>query len=417
MKNEGNMKLKFIIPFLSAMLISIANAEDLNSLWSGEWGKWERYGNGRNDYAGQSLSINNCDKNGFCDLRLSAINRSPYNRCDVKIKLKISSSQLAEGSNSLCTARLTRIIADNTATVHLKLQNDNCRSYCIGDEGGFPINSAGYVFRSKAKYPDDEYSMANFKKACYAVSSLSMKTWCESQGLHGKDEKIRLLMKHIEKLTRYKITFDDDLWRNETIENCNNSQDIPKCLNAKYDEKITSLVVLEKNSLEEHVRKVSKAEEAGDPAESSKLISQIDGVYKHRFQNGNVAGDRYQSEDILEIVRVTDNVIYFKSSLDFFNGHTCHIYGIAKYTKDKSFTFNDNKDTSVDAGCILKIIPNANGIKFETQYSCNEYCGTRGILNGTTFKAKERRKIRYMKLLTNSEDYKNSVAKLDSSQK
>src|ERR1700741_5291965 len=79
---------------------------------------------------------------------------------------------------------------------------------------------------------------------------------------------------------------------------------------------------------------------AGADSASSKMIDQMQGVYKHRFANAAYGGEGkpdepYQSEDIVEIVRYDDERIYFRAELQFYNGHSCSISGIAKYDQGR----------------------------------------------------------------------------------
>ena len=71
---------------------------------------------------------------------------------------------------------------------------------------------------------------------------------------------------------------------------------------------------------------------AADPA-ADKLIGDIEGVYKHRFPNGAInpgkPDDKYESEDVVEIVRYDTSRIYVRAELQFYNGHQCSISGIA----------------------------------------------------------------------------------------
>ena len=59
-------------------------------------------------------------------------------------------------------------------------------------------------------------------------------------------------------------------------------------------------------------------------------VDAIAGVYKHRFKNALVSGEKYKSEDILEIVKVSPTSVYVSAHLEFFNGHECAINGVAK---------------------------------------------------------------------------------------
>jgi hypothetical protein len=65
---------------------------------------------------------------------------------------------------------------------------------------------------------------------------------------------------------------------------------------------------------------------AGD---ASVDIGKIEGVYRDRHRSGDSSGARYMVTDVLEIVRVEKGVAYFSVELNFFNGHTCGLSGIA----------------------------------------------------------------------------------------
>jgi hypothetical protein len=152
----------------------------------------------------------------------------------------------------------------------------------------------------------------------------------------------------------------------------------------------------------------------GNTNEASLLIDQIAGVYKRGFKNGNIDGTTYLSENILEIVKVVENIIYFKFRLEFFNGHSCFLFGTAYYTSDKAFLFKGNAE---EGDCNLKIIVTAEDIKFiDGAYggnTCRDYCcGARGGLDGVSFKRSIQRPIKYMKLLKNSEHYQESIKAL-----
>ncbi|MEB3702007.1 hypothetical protein Bealeia1_01082 [Candidatus Bealeia paramacronuclearis] len=150
---------------------------------------------------------------------------------------------------------------------------------------------------------------------------------------------------------------------------------------------------------------------------ASALMHQIEGVYKYHFKNGLVDGSKYDSENILEVVPVTNDILYFKTSLQFFNGHSCGLYGLATYQKDGSFLYNTETEDSSLEGCQLKIIPTADTISFQDGANggktCrNYYCGARGDFDGVAFKMIQRHPIGYMKILKDSQDYKDSVKDL-----
>ncbi len=47
-------------------------------------------------------------------------------------------------------------------------------------------------------------------------------------------------------------------------------------------------------------------------AEPTSLPESMAGVYKHRFANGLVTGEKFQSEDVLEIVPYQAGAAYFR---------------------------------------------------------------------------------------------------------
>jgi hypothetical protein len=80
---------------------------------------------------------------------------------------------------------------------------------------------------------------------------------------------------------------------------------------------------------------------AAAPAVAADIdIDKIAGVYKKQFRNGNISGDKYDSEDILEIVKTSPSTAYVKTHLEFFNGHVCNIYGVAD-VKGSALVYSD----------------------------------------------------------------------------
>lgn len=148
----------------------------------------------------------------------------------------------------------------------------------------------------------------------------------------------------------------------------------------------------------------------GNPNIATKAIDKIAGVYKHKtkLKIYEGKGEEYWGENILEIVRVTDDVIYFNLSLAFDNGHACAASGLAHYKKEGFFLFADEGKVG-DQECLLKIIPTAEGISFQSFGACGGYCGARGCLDCVKFSTDKRRPIRYMKILLNSQGYKDAM--------
>lgn len=149
-----------------------------------------------------------------------------------------------------------------------------------------------------------------------------------------------------------------------------------------------------------------------DPAADT-LIGAIEGVYKHRFQNGLVTGDRYESEDVVEIVRYDDARIYVRAELQFFNGHECSISGIARYDNGK-FVYDEPPSDAGAQLCHFEVGADGKVIRFgDDNGACrSSHCGARGGLDGYTIARDSKRRIRYMDRLKASSEYKQAVGEL-----
>ena len=145
------------------------------------------------------------------------------------------------------------------------------------------------------------------------------------------------------------------------------------------------------------------------------LIRDVEGVYKQTHHLGNVDGDRYDAEDVVEIVQDAPDRIYFRAELNFYNGHTCSINGIAAL-KDDAFIYHAPKDTDAsDAPCTLAIrLTDKDLVLYDragadSSSTCRDHCGMRGTLSGYTIPRNKKRVIKYMKKLLASDQYKQAV--------
>ena len=140
-------------------------------------------------------------------------------------------------------------------------------------------------------------------------------------------------------------------------------------------------------------------------------IKRIQLRVKTRFKNSLTSGEKYQSENILEIVKVSEAAIYFKATLNFFNGHSCGIFGVADYRSNGKFVYDRSSENEEANICRFAISLVRNTIHFDDLSSvCKaRYCGARGTLEGDYFQLKVRRPIKYMKIILNSKDYKQSL--------
>jgi hypothetical protein len=141
-------------------------------------------------------------------------------------------------------------------------------------------------------------------------------------------------------------------------------------------------------------------------------IDDISGVYKSRFQNGLVDGTKYKSEDILEIVKVSPREAYVRVHLEFYNGHLCSISGIARAEGD-ALVYRPHQDYGEQ--CALSLREEKGSLVFtDPSDNCKlQYCGARGSFRGESFPLKNRRDIRYMRVLLNSREYAQAIAERD----
>ena len=138
-------------------------------------------------------------------------------------------------------------------------------------------------------------------------------------------------------------------------------------------------------------------------------IDQLSGVYKKSFKNGNIAGDKYDSENILEIVKVSPTTAYVRTHLEFFNGHVCNMWGVAKAEGD-ALVYRGPANAEGKT-CVLSVKA-ANGkiTLGDPDSACTvSTCGARGMYDGMTFDLKARRAIRYMDVLLKSYQYKDAI--------
>ncbi len=153
---------------------------------------------------------------------------------------------------------------------------------------------------------------------------------------------------------------------------------------------------------------------ASETATLAQHINEIEGVYKHRFKNGLVTGESYQSEDIIEVIRYSRDAVYFRASLQFFNGHACGIYGIARYA-DGAFIYKSGQVSQATPACTLKLSVDKHNLHISDRVTansastCSAFCGARGSLGHYEISRNKKRKIRYMPLILKSQQYSEAV--------
>lgn len=142
------------------------------------------------------------------------------------------------------------------------------------------------------------------------------------------------------------------------------------------------------------------------PAQAMDLDA-VSGVYKHRFKNSLVSGEVYDSENILELVKLAADTAYVRLSLQFGNGHTCSTWGIAHARGDRLVYAN----RAGGEPCELSLKLSDGAILLDDKDGkCRNYsCGARGGYEGVTFTLTSRRDIRYMERLKASAEFKEAL--------
>ena len=144
--------------------------------------------------------------------------------------------------------------------------------------------------------------------------------------------------------------------------------------------------------------------------EAVAFLKRVAGVYKVQFQNRNVAGQKYRAENILEVVPVDDHAAYVRMDLEFFNGHSGQIYGVAIYGKNS--LIYDNAEKAADR-CVVEYVWSSDKVVTKADYDktpgCRAYHGARGSLDRLEFPVKRKQTIRYMQRLKDSSQFKDAM--------
>jgi len=141
-----------------------------------------------------------------------------------------------------------------------------------------------------------------------------------------------------------------------------------------------------------------------DPAQS------LAGRYFSQFADGLVTGEKYTGEDIVEVVPVASGAAYVRVHLDYYNGHTCGIYGIATAKAD-ALVYHDSKPNFESAGgCVLTVRRAGKSLSVDDgAASCSSYCGARGTLSLVNLPYKSKRPVRYLARLKQSSEYRDAL--------
>jgi len=161
---------------------------------------------------------------------------------------------------------------------------------------------------------------------------------------------------------------------------------------------------------------------AAADGDAPQLMDRMAGVYKHRFMSGVVvpgkADEPYQAEDVIEIVPYDADHVYLRVHLDFYNGHDCTIWGMARYERGEFVYRGHEPEVEGYPQCKLRVGIDEDRLRLTDRDSeqgvstCRAYCGARGSLVYDIGMDK-RRDIRYMDRLQASRQYKQAIDELE----
>jgi hypothetical protein len=134
------------------------------------------------------------------------------------------------------------------------------------------------------------------------------------------------------------------------------------------------------------------------------------GVYSHRFKEALVDGTKYTAKDVVEIAPIGQGEAYVSASLQFYNGHSCSIWVVMKEVGE-GLEYRAGDTSDYPHGCVLRVTRKDGQIVFsDANNLCRTYaCGARGILDGAKLPIASKKKIKYLKKLQATDEYKNAL--------
>lgn len=128
-------------------------------------------------------------------------------------------------------------------------------------------------------------------------------------------------------------------------------------------------------------------------AAAPSLLSQLAGRYSHKFKNGDVSGATYDTTDVVKVHPLDRTRALISFELNFFNGHSCGVYGVAKLEGAK-LVYRDRAEWRPDEpDCELRIWRDRTKLRWEDGGSCQFHCGARGGLSNGEISLSSRRAI------------------------
>lgn len=139
-------------------------------------------------------------------------------------------------------------------------------------------------------------------------------------------------------------------------------------------------------------------------------VQVLAGRYSWHFQNGDISGATYASDDVAEVVPVDATHAYVRFDLAFFNGHSCTLAGIAARQGD-ALVYRGLPDDSFGNGrpCRLTIRRVGAKLTWDDAGTCKGHCGERGSFSHGDMAWSSKRPIRYLAKLKGSKEYRDAL--------
>lgn len=156
-------------------------------------------------------------------------------------------------------------------------------------------------------------------------------------------------------------------------------------------------------------------------AETPPLIQTLAGRYSKHLLNGMMDGERYWSDDVVEVVPLRDEAAFVRVALQFANGHGCDLSGVAKVEHDQlvyresplpGYSLPVPGSWEVEHPCVLRLSRVGAKLQLDDgEGSCHGWhCGMRGTLTWA-LPFSSRRPITYMPLIKVSRQYQDALTR------
>jgi len=378
-----------------------------DSGWQGEWGAWTPAAAGA--FRGASVSIGGCDTAAReCSVRFEVESAAGMCTSSDSLKLALADDGSATaavqgvgGEVKKCRLTLKRGGSAEKPTLTAELVGPDCGYFCTA--GPLPFGTLARA--SAAAYPIAD------ARSCFADRRGARQLWCTTASVQAMERELTEVETALEGLS-HKPVEGREKRLSTTVGDCQRTDvesTIVPCLEQHVERELAARKASLATAREARARADAELAAPGDPVAGEKVIASAHGVYKRQFKNGLVDGSSFESENILELVPVRPGTVYFRTHLEFYNGHVCDLSGLASWRRAGVLLY---EGPALDEGppCRLRIAVADQEVRFEdADQTCKASCGARGSFDGEAFPRGARREIRYLDRLKASREYRQAL--------